>query len=99
MVLFSKEVKPVTLNDRKVGDGYPCYTIAEIGGLFTNFEEAKRLIDSSIEIKVDAVKFQTLEAKTITTKNNFLTWSQLDMFPNMKCLNNLNYLKNYKQKL
>ena len=38
MILFSKEVKTVTLNDRKVGDGYPCYTIAEIGGLFTNFE-------------------------------------------------------------
>ena len=86
MVLFSIEVKPVTLNDRKVGDGYPCYTIAEIGGLFTNFEEAKRLIDSSIEIKVDAVKFQTLEAETITTKNNFFDMestghvSQYEMF-------------------
>lgn len=64
-------MKPIILNGRKVGDGYPCYTVAEIGGLFTNFEEAKRLIDSAIEIKVDAVKFQTLEAETITTKNNF----------------------------
>ena len=54
-----------------IGDDYPCYIIAEIGGLFKNFEEAKRLIDSAIEIGVDAVKFQTLEAETVTTKNNY----------------------------
>ncbi len=54
-----------------IGDGNPCYFIAEIGGSFRNFEEAKRLIDSAIEIGVDAVKFQTLEADTITTKDNY----------------------------
>ena len=43
---------------------------AEIGGAFTNFEEAKRLIDSGLEIGVDAIKFQTLEADTITIKDN-----------------------------
>jgi len=64
-------VKTILLNGKKVGDGFPCYTIAEIGGLFTNFQEAKRLIDSALEIGADAVKFQTLEAETITTKKNF----------------------------
>jgi N,N'-diacetyllegionaminate synthase len=64
-------LKPVKLLDKYVGDGYPCYTIAEIGGAFTNFEEAKRLIDSALEMNVDAVKFQTLEADTITTKKNY----------------------------
>lgn len=59
------------LGSKLVGDGNPCYFVAEIGGLFKNFEEAKRLIDSALEIGVDAVKFQTLEAETITTKNNF----------------------------
>lgn len=61
----------INLNGKSVGDGFPCYTIAEIGGLFKNFEEAKRLIDSAVEIGLDAVKFQTLEAETITTKDNF----------------------------
>lgn len=64
-------MKSINLNGKPVGDGYPCYMVAEIGGAFTTFEEAKRLIDSSMKMKVDAVKFQTLEAETVTTKNNF----------------------------
>ncbi len=62
---------PIKLDKKLVGDGNPCYFIAEIGGLFKNFIEARRLIDSAIEIGIDAIKFQTLEAETITTKNNF----------------------------
>lgn len=68
---MGKTMKSIKLNRKYVGDGYPCYIIAEIGGLFKNFEEAKRLIDSAIEIGIDSVKFQTLEAETVTTKNNF----------------------------
>ena len=60
----------VKIENKIVGENHPCYTVAEIGGAFHNIEEAKRLIDSAVEIKVDAVKFQTLEAETITTKNN-----------------------------
>jgi len=61
----------VRLGSKLVGDSNPCYFVAEIGGLFRNFEEAKRLIDSAVQVGADAVKFQTLEAETITTKNNF----------------------------
>lgn len=64
-------MKSISLGDKKVGDGHPCYVVAEIGGLFQNFDEAKRLIDQAMDIGIDAVKFQTLEAETITTKNNF----------------------------
>jgi len=64
-------MKDVLLGNKIVGDGNPCYTIAEIGILFKNFDEAKRLIDSAKEIGVDAVKFQTWEAETLTTKKNF----------------------------
>jgi N,N'-diacetyllegionaminate synthase len=46
-----------------------CYIIAEIGGNFTTFEEAKRLVDLAYETGVDAVKLQTYKADTITTKN------------------------------
>lgn len=63
-------MRSVRLGNKTVGDGNPCYFIAEIGGLFKTFEEAKRLIDSAIDIGVSAIKFQTLEAETITTKNN-----------------------------
>ena len=64
-------MKPVKLEGKFVGDGYPCYTITEIGVAFKNFEEGKRLIDSAIEMGADSVKFQTYEAETVTTKNNY----------------------------
>ncbi len=65
-------MKTIRIDDKIIGDNNPCYIIAEIGGgLFQNFNEAKRLIDSSIEIGIDAIKFQTYKADTVTTKNNF----------------------------
>ena len=45
-----------------------CYIIAEIGGNFTTFEEAQKLIDLAKEANVDAVKLQTYKADTIVTK-------------------------------
>ena len=63
-------LKVIKIGSKIIGDNYPCFIIAEIGGMFSNFEEAKRLIDSAIEANVDAVKFQTYKAETITTKDN-----------------------------
>lgn len=68
-------MKNVLLGNKLVGDGNPCYIIAEIGSLFQDFEEAKKLIDAAVEAGADAIKFQTFEADTITTKKNFF---QLD---------------------
>lgn len=45
-----------------------CYIIAEIGGNFTTFEQAKRLIDAAAECNVDAVKLQTYRADTIASR-------------------------------
>ena len=42
-------MKNVKLVNKLVGDNYPCYYVAEIGGSFQNFTESKRLIDSAIE--------------------------------------------------
>ena len=64
-------MKNVKLLSENIGDGFPCYFIAEIGNLFKNFEEAKRLIDSAKQIGINAVKFQTWDIETFTTKNNF----------------------------
>jgi len=46
-----------------------CYIIAEIGGNFQVFDEAKRLVDLACESGVDAIKLQTYKADTIVTKN------------------------------
>lgn len=45
-----------------------CYIIAEIGGNFINFEQAKRLIDEAHNCGVDAVKLQTYQADTLSSK-------------------------------
>jgi len=45
-----------------------CYIIAEIGGNFTTFDQAVRLIDAAAECGVDAVKLQTYRAETVASK-------------------------------
>lgn len=45
-----------------------CYIIAEIGGNFTTYDEAVRLIDAAAECGVDAIKLQTYRAETVTSK-------------------------------
>lgn len=45
-----------------------CYIIAEIGGNFTDYETAVRLIDQAKASGVDAVKLQTYRADTIASK-------------------------------
>lgn len=63
-----------------------CYIIAEIGGNFTTYEEAVRLIDAAAECGVDAVKLQTYRAETVASQaavfdmeNTGLT-SQVELF-------------------
>lgn len=63
-----------------------CYIIAEIGGNFTTFEQAKRLIDAAHGCGVDAVKLQTYRADTIASTKalfdmeNTGVASQYDLF-------------------
>ena len=49
----------------------PIYIIAEIGGNFVNFTEARALIDAAAECGVDAIKLQTYRAETVASKNAF----------------------------
>ena len=49
----------IKIGDRPVGEGYPCYFIAEAGVNHNgSIELAKRLVDEAVIAKVDAVKFQ-----------------------------------------
>jgi len=45
-----------------------CYIIAEIGGNFTQFGEARALIDAATGAGVDAVKLQTYRADTVASR-------------------------------
>lgn len=45
-----------------------CYIIAEIGGNFTRFDEARALIDAAASTGVDAVKLQTYKADTVASR-------------------------------
>lgn len=44
------------------------YLIAEIGGNFTDFVQAKGLVDAAAECGVDAVKLQTYRAETVASR-------------------------------
>jgi sialic acid synthase SpsE len=48
---------------RRIGDGYPCFVVAEIGSNHNqDLDLARRLIDAAASAGVDAVKFQTFRA-------------------------------------
>lgn len=55
----------IEINGRKVGDGEPCYVIAEIGANHNgDMSLARELIDAAKECGADAVKFQLFERNT-----------------------------------
>lgn len=62
-------MRTIKIRDDYIGDSYPVYIIAEIGGNFLNFKEAVRLIDLAIDVGADAVKLQTYRAETIASKS------------------------------
>ena len=63
-----------------------CFIIAEIGGNFTNFVQAKKLIDLAKKAKVNAVKLQTFNPDTLASKKAMFDMkntgkvSQYDLF-------------------
>jgi N,N'-diacetyllegionaminate synthase len=61
-------VQTVKVGDKAIGDGEPCFVIAEAGVNHNgSFELAKRLIDAAVKADADAVKFQTFRADAIAT--------------------------------
>ena len=59
----------VKIDDRLVGEGEPCFIIAEAGVNHNGkIELAKKLIDIAINAEADAVKFQTVKAENLVIK-------------------------------
>lgn len=57
------------IGNRNIGDGNPCYIIAEAGSNHNrDFDTALKLIDVAVEAGADAVKFQIFSADTIYSK-------------------------------
>ena len=63
MIAMPLPPQEIQIGRRKVGDGHPCYVIAEIGSNHNHdFDLACKMIDVAAEAGVDAVKFQTFSA-------------------------------------
>lgn len=59
----------IEIQGKKIGDGEPCFIIAEIGSNHNqDFSLALKLIDKAAEAGVDAVKFQTFKADAHVSK-------------------------------
>jgi N-acetylneuraminate synthase len=61
----------ITINNRKIGRGHPCYIVAEMSANHHHdFDEAKRIIEAAAEGGADAIKLQTYTADTLTIDSN-----------------------------
>lgn len=64
------KIREVTIGDKIIGDGHPCFITAEAGSNHDkNLDQAKKLIDIAVKSKADAVKFQTFKAAKLYTQN------------------------------
>jgi N,N'-diacetyllegionaminate synthase len=63
-------LKPITIKNRIVGIGHPCFVIAEAGVNHNGeFDLAKKLVDASVAAHADAVKFQTYIPEGVVVEN------------------------------
>lgn len=61
-------MRRIRIGTRKIGDGHPCFIIAEAGSNHNgSLAMARRLIDVAARAGADAVKFQTFRASRIYT--------------------------------
>ncbi|MDD5439077.1 MAG: N-acetylneuraminate synthase family protein [Candidatus Omnitrophica bacterium] len=62
-------MKVISIGAKKIGDGHPCFILAEAGCNHNgNLGIARQLIDSAVAARADAVKFQTYKADRLYSK-------------------------------
>ena len=62
-------MKKVRIGDRLIGEGEPCFIIAEAGSNHNgSLKQAKKLIDVASEAKANAVKFQIYKAESLYSR-------------------------------
>lgn len=62
-------MKKIKLGNRWIGEGKPCFIIAEAGSNHDGkLEQAKQLINIAVEAGADAVKFQTFSAEKLYSR-------------------------------
>ncbi|MFH1562471.1 MAG: N-acetylneuraminate synthase [Nitrospirota bacterium] len=62
-------MKRIKIGNRLVGEGEPCFVIAEAGSNHNrDFNQALKLIDVAVEAEADAVKFQTYSAEKLYSR-------------------------------
>lgn len=83
-------MRSVKIGGQYIGGEHPVCIIAEIGGNFLKFDEAKKLIDLAKEAGADSVKLQTYRAETISSKS-----AMYDM-PNTGHANQFDLFKKYE---
>jgi N,N'-diacetyllegionaminate synthase len=63
-------VEQVKIAQHIIGDGQPCFIIAEAGVNHNGMiEQAQRLVDIAAQVGADAVKFQTFKAERLASEN------------------------------
>ena len=67
--LLKGRMQTIEIAGRQVGDGHPVFIVAEIGYNFNTLEEGKASIDAAVAAGVDAVKFQSFKAETVTSRH------------------------------
>ena len=55
----TNQAAPIRIGDRSIGDGQPCYVIAEVGNNHNgDFDRAIALVDAAVAAGADCAKFQ-----------------------------------------
>lgn len=68
--LNKNKIKPVYINGRPVGPGYPVFLIAEAGVNHNgDLDTALRMIETARRAGVDAIKFQTFKTESLVTRS------------------------------
>ena len=66
------KIKSINIKNKVIGQGKPCYIIAEIGSNFNgDINVAKNLIKKAKEAGADAAKFQSFQTEKILSKKGF----------------------------